>query len=212
MARKPAKNRINKLADVAELYFIDGLTQAKIAQKVGVTRSMVSRMLTEARDEGIVSIKIERKFKYADDLQEKLTKAFNLNEAVIYNGQPENYERNLSHLGTAVRLSQDPQLVLSREPPPLRFFLHLDRGGRKLFLGRFHAFHLRLASFALYCNKSGGSCLTHVGTEGNEGTGKETAAGGRGDSKVGGVGQLRGALLAGMAAKCDRRRFLLGRS
>jgi len=100
MARKQAKNRINKLADVAEMYFLNGLTQAEIAKKVGVTRSMVSRMLSEAREEGIVSIKIERKYIFDIELQEKIIKAFNINEAVIYNGQPENYERYLSHLGT----------------------------------------------------------------------------------------------------------------
>ena len=72
MARKPDKNRINKLADVAEMYFLEGLTQAEIAKKVDVTRSMVSRMLTEARDQGIVKIKIERKFVFDQRLQNEL--------------------------------------------------------------------------------------------------------------------------------------------
>ena len=101
MARKPAKNRINKLADVAELYFIEGLTQAEIAKKIGVTRSMVSRMLTEAREEGIVKIKIERKFKYDKALQTAIIKKFELQDAVIYSGQPEDYENYLTHLGVA---------------------------------------------------------------------------------------------------------------
>lgn len=100
MARKPAENRINRLADIAEMYFLDGLTQAEIAKKVGVTRSMVSRMVTEAREEGIVNIKIERKYKYAVDLQKKLENVFNLKEAVVFNGIPENYDRYLSHLGS----------------------------------------------------------------------------------------------------------------
>ena len=49
MARKSDEDRNNLLADVAEMYFLEGKTQAEISKKVGVTRSMVSRMLTEAR-------------------------------------------------------------------------------------------------------------------------------------------------------------------
>ena len=100
MARKPAKNRINILADAAEMYFLEGMTQAEIAKRIGVTRSMVSRMLTEAREEGIVKIKIERKFKFNPDLEKEMVTRFGLQDAVIYNGQPDNYERYLIHLGS----------------------------------------------------------------------------------------------------------------
>ena len=99
MARKPAKNRINKLADVAEMYFLEGLTQAEIAKRVGVTRSMVSRMLSEAREEGIVKIKIERKFKYDQGLMDRMIDRFDLQDAIIFSGQPDNYDRYLTHLG-----------------------------------------------------------------------------------------------------------------
>jgi len=99
MARKPSENRVNVLADVAEMYFLEGLTQAEIAKKVGVTRSMVSRMLTEAREQGIVKIRIERKFKYNSSLQNELIRQFNLKDAVIYNGQPESHDLYLVHLG-----------------------------------------------------------------------------------------------------------------
>jgi len=100
MARKPSRNRVNKLADVAEMYFLEGLTQAEIAKKIGLTRSMVSRMLTEAREQGIVNIKIERKFRYDTALQNELAATFDLHDAVIYSGQPESYDRYLAHLGS----------------------------------------------------------------------------------------------------------------
>ncbi len=110
MARKPDKNRINKLADVAEMYFLEGLTQAEIAKKVDVTRSMVSRMLTEARDQGIVKIKIERKFVFDHRLQKELIEKFGLLNAVIYIGQPEAYALYLSHLGAVGALAVKPYL------------------------------------------------------------------------------------------------------
>jgi DNA-binding transcriptional regulator LsrR (DeoR family) len=90
---------VNILADTAEMYFLEGLTQKEIAKKIGVTRSMVSRMLSEARDLGIVNIRIKRKFAYDSELQNNLKKTFDLKDAVIYSRQPENYERYLTHLG-----------------------------------------------------------------------------------------------------------------
>ena len=99
MARKPSKNRASLLADVAEMYFLDGLRQAEIAKKVGVTRSMVSRMLTEAREQNIVKIQIDRRFNYASELQNELIRRFGLNNAVVYNDQLESNERYLTHLG-----------------------------------------------------------------------------------------------------------------
>ena len=99
MARKPSQNRVNLLADVAEMYFLDGLTQAKIAKKVGVTRSMVSRMLTEAKEQNIVKIQIDRRFNYAAKLQNELIQRFGLNNAVVFNTQQESNECYLTHLG-----------------------------------------------------------------------------------------------------------------
>ncbi|NQS92404.1 MAG: winged helix-turn-helix transcriptional regulator [Chloroflexi bacterium] len=110
MARKSSRNRINKLTDVAEMYFLEGLTQAEIAKKVGVTRSMVSRMVTEARDLGIVKIKIERQFKFDKKLSNEFIQHFDLLDAVIYHGQPENYDRYLIHLGTVGARTIKPYL------------------------------------------------------------------------------------------------------
>lgn len=110
MARKPSKNRINVLADVAEMYYLEGLTQAKIAKKMGVTRSTISRMITEARSEGIVRIKIQRKFTYDKKLRSELIGEFDLLDAVIYNGQPESSERYLAHLGAVGAQAVKPYL------------------------------------------------------------------------------------------------------
>ena len=110
MARTQAKNRVNILTDVAEMYFLEGLTQAQIAKNIGVTRSMVSRMLTEARDLGIVKISIERKFQYEEELQKEIINTFELKDAVIYSGQPESYGRYLAHLGSVGAKTVQPYL------------------------------------------------------------------------------------------------------
>ena len=58
--KKVARHYSNLLADVAEMYYLEDKNQSEIAESVGVTRSMISRMLTEARENGIVEIRIQR--------------------------------------------------------------------------------------------------------------------------------------------------------
>ena len=56
------EGRAELLAFVAEKYFLENLRQIDIAEMIGVTRSSVSRMLTEAREKGIVEIHKFRSF------------------------------------------------------------------------------------------------------------------------------------------------------
>lgn len=44
------------LVQAARLYYEDGLTQAQVAAKIGVSRPQVSKMLAHAREAGIVHI------------------------------------------------------------------------------------------------------------------------------------------------------------
>jgi len=92
------------------MYYLEGLTQSKIAKKMGVTRSTISRMITDAHKEGIVKIKIQRKFSYNKKLQSEMIQEFDLLDAVIYNGQPESAERYLTHLGAVGALALKPYL------------------------------------------------------------------------------------------------------
>src|SRR5712675_411912 len=43
---------------VAWLYFMEGLTQADIAAKLGITRLRANRLLGEARESGLVNIQV----------------------------------------------------------------------------------------------------------------------------------------------------------
>ena len=76
-------DRTAKLADIAEWYYLDGLNQSEIAKKLGVDRSMVSRMLAEARKQNIVEIRIRRPLSTNHELEEKLGQQFNLHKACV---------------------------------------------------------------------------------------------------------------------------------
>jgi DNA-binding transcriptional regulator LsrR (DeoR family) len=83
--KKLSDERSDLLADVAEQYFLEGKTQAQIAKLVGVTRSMVSRMITEARQAGIVKIQIQRQLGFDRHLKDQLMRRFDLLDAFILN-------------------------------------------------------------------------------------------------------------------------------
>lgn len=54
------KERLKRLERVARLYYEQNMTQAEIASVMKVSRPLVSRMLDEARREGIVEIRVHR--------------------------------------------------------------------------------------------------------------------------------------------------------
>lgn len=93
--------RADLLADVSEMYFLQGKNQSQIAKKVGVTRSMVSRMLTDARRLGIVEIHICRPLESERDLELALVERFGLQGAFVLTQQNRDEERLLQDLGTA---------------------------------------------------------------------------------------------------------------
>ena len=96
------RNRDELLAFVAEKYYLERFKQTDIAEMIGLTRSAVSRILTEAKEKGIVEIIIHYPIKYADDLEEELKKVFDLKgtSVVVFQNQP-NYKELRTGLGRA---------------------------------------------------------------------------------------------------------------
>ncbi len=97
-----SKEREELLADTAELYFEQARTQDEISQLVGVTRSAISRMLREARQKGIVEIRINRPLRYDDELEAALQRRFDLITArVLLTPQRQSSDNLRSRLGKA---------------------------------------------------------------------------------------------------------------
>ena len=60
------------MVQVAQMYYIDGNTQSVIAKQLGLSRSSVCMILSDARDYGIVEISIKNPKKYNEELSGKL--------------------------------------------------------------------------------------------------------------------------------------------
>jgi len=101
MEKKPFQDRASLLADVAEMYYLEEKNQAEIAKTIGVTRSMVSRMLTEARESDIVEIRIQRPLQSDPELESVLREKFDLRDVFVVITNHRGGERLTRTLGNA---------------------------------------------------------------------------------------------------------------
>jgi len=68
--------RVHLLGRVAQMYYEQSATQEAIAASLNISRPTVSRLLKEAREEGVVQIVINSPFRYVSDLELALVQAF----------------------------------------------------------------------------------------------------------------------------------------
>ena len=77
------RERASLLLEVAHLYWDEDLDQATIASKMGYSRPTVSRMLSEARRHGVVTVTVSHPIERLMALEERLTQTFGLKEARV---------------------------------------------------------------------------------------------------------------------------------
>ncbi len=78
-----SKNEEELLVLAAWMYYADKLTQKQIAEKLHVSRVKVTRLLQQARQEGIVQIRITKPLPLQHNLARSLQRTFGLKEAVV---------------------------------------------------------------------------------------------------------------------------------
>jgi DNA-binding transcriptional regulator LsrR (DeoR family) len=84
----------------AWLYFMEGLTQAEIARRLGTTRLRINRILGDARRNGLVGITLNSELASCVALEQALIRDFKLKAAVIV-PTPQDEEQIPSILGRA---------------------------------------------------------------------------------------------------------------
>jgi DNA-binding transcriptional regulator LsrR (DeoR family) len=88
------------LARVASLYYDQSKSQQEISKELGVSRSAISRFLTEARERGIVEIIVHYPWRTSLPLEQELITTFNLKAACVLKTENKSYEEMLQGLGT----------------------------------------------------------------------------------------------------------------
>ncbi len=105
MAHVNTANQVNDfedlefLARVAGLYYEEGLTQQRISEELGYSRSAISRFLTAARAAGVVEIRVHHPLQRDLELEANLRGTFNLEIVRVLKGYNWEYQRMLPRLG-----------------------------------------------------------------------------------------------------------------
>lgn len=91
--------RVDLLAQVAVWYYEDGLDQAAIAERINKSRSMVSRLLEQAREAGLVEVKVHYPLRTDAELERRMCAEFGLASAHVLAEPPDDYAVLLKRLG-----------------------------------------------------------------------------------------------------------------
>ncbi len=92
-------DRERRLVRVASLYYEENRTQQEIAKILKISRSGVSRLLTEARESGVVEIIIHHPLRTVAHLEAELMSKFALKDVRILAGEYSSHKEVLQKLG-----------------------------------------------------------------------------------------------------------------
>lgn len=90
-----------QLVRVATLYYRHQLLQSEIAERVGVSRQTVGRLLQRANDLGLVKVEIQQPFAYITELELQLEQTFGLSEAIVVSPLDDDDDTLKAALGSA---------------------------------------------------------------------------------------------------------------
>ena len=84
----PSSDELRLLVKVSRFYYEDGLNQDTIKDRLGLSRSKVSRLMAQAREQGIVQISVVSPDSLHLELEARLEERFGLREALVVEAQP----------------------------------------------------------------------------------------------------------------------------
>ena len=93
------QERLDFLAQIAVWYYEERLDQETIAGRINKSRSMVSRLLDQAREAGLVEVKVLYPLRTDAELERRLCDEFGLAHAQVLAEPPDDYRLLLKRLG-----------------------------------------------------------------------------------------------------------------
>jgi DNA-binding transcriptional regulator LsrR (DeoR family) len=102
MNRLVSSEDLRLLVKVSKLYYEEGMRQDEIVAKLNLSRSKISRLLQQARDEGVVRITVLAPVGIYPDLEINLENKFRIDEAIVIDvSQPDSQQLVSRELGIA---------------------------------------------------------------------------------------------------------------
>lgn len=98
----PDRETINRMVSIAQLYYLHNLPRSEIAQRLGMSRQMVSKLLEQAQTEGFIDIKIIDPFDLNNQLSNKLKEITGLKDVIVVpspKSQTDLIKRNIGLVG-----------------------------------------------------------------------------------------------------------------
>lgn len=107
---------VRLMVKCAKMYYEESMNQGEISEKLQISKSSISRILSAAREEGIVKIIVENPLKDEHiDLEKELEKKFDLKEVIVVDSsdKPEEIKRDLGRAAAEYlqRIIKDGQIV-----------------------------------------------------------------------------------------------------
>lgn len=91
--------KLNFLAELANMYYELNMTQTEIANKLSTSRFKISKLLQEAKNKHIVEVTINKPNNRVYELESELKETFNLKDAIVLDNKVLPYEDTLHTLG-----------------------------------------------------------------------------------------------------------------
>lgn len=78
--------KVQRLVTVAKMYYEDNMNQSQIAKALGVSRPLISMFLADAKELGIVEVKIHSPFEMDDNIMDTLRDVYNIQGGNLIKG------------------------------------------------------------------------------------------------------------------------------
>lgn len=93
------ERRSDLLVRVASMYYERDYSQQKIADILNKSRSNISRLLKEAKEKGLVEIRVRKQFPTVPELENALVEAFGITDALVLECNSADYPARLERIG-----------------------------------------------------------------------------------------------------------------
>lgn len=93
--------RLRKIHRVLVMHYVEGLSQAEIAKRTGLSHPTVNRLVKEGHDRGYVQITVSSPLQPLFEIEQQLTAMSGLGEAIVTSSASDQEEVNLANAGKA---------------------------------------------------------------------------------------------------------------